>query len=136
MRFNGIGTMYLGARPTGVPDERHATLWFTFFFAPLIPLRRVRVRLLPHKGDGFSVRELERTALVPSELLRTWAFSLVFVPVVAALLFALVPLVQAFSSERDGLATKIALGVAFVCFGAFLWKLMDWHQARFLPNGK
>jgi hypothetical protein len=68
MRINGIGTMWLGA--TAREGNRcFATLWFTFVFAPLIPIRRAKLELLPHQGAGFTYRELEKTALDGRETL-------------------------------------------------------------------
>jgi len=111
-------------------------LWFTVLFAPVVPIRRVRLALMPHRGNGFSVRELERTRLVASELLRTWVFSLIVVPLLAAVPFVALAVLRLVTGKSDGIALNVAFGVAMLCFGAFIWKLMDWHQERFHPNGK
>jgi hypothetical protein len=133
MRINGIGTMWLGASGRD-GNECYATLWFTFIFGPLIPIRRARLGLLPHQGAGFSYRELERTSLNGREILSTLLFSWLLVPVC---LFA--PTVIAIAEVRraagipDSWETPLIVA-AIVWMVVAVWKLADWHENRFHPR--
>ncbi len=129
MRINGIGTMFLGAQPTEQPSQKHATLWFTLFFAPIVPLRRARLELLPHRGTGFSARELERTPLVMSEVLRTYAFGWVVFPALLFGPFLLIPLREAVGLSESFQIPSILVPIAWLCVAA--WRGMDWHEGRF-----
>ena len=132
MRINGIGTTWLGATPRSDDNRVFATQWFTFAFIPLIPLRRSRLQLLPHRGSGFAVRELERTALVPRELVMTWLTTL------AILVVALAPMVPVIEEVRVKLGIPeswqmpwIFAGIAGWC--VLVWRLANWHERRFHP---
>jgi hypothetical protein len=134
MRIGGIGTMWLGASRRDSEDRRFATLWFTFLFAPIVPLRRSLLRLLPHRGSGFSCQELARGPLVAGEVVKTLLFSWIFVPVVAV-----GPSVPAVEELRLKLGIPqswqipwIAIGIVWLA--VFVWKLADWHERRFRPD--
>lgn len=126
--------MYLGATPGPAPDERFATEWFTFFFAPVIPLRRYRLRLLPHRGDGFSVARLERTPVVGAEIVRTYVFGWLLIPLCVASPAIAGGLVQSIFKLGESFGIAVAI-CSIAWLGVSIWKLMDWHQGRFhLPK--
>ena len=133
MRINGIGTMWLGASGRE-GNECYATLWFTVLFAPMIPIRRARLQLLPHHGAGFSYRELEKTPLAGREILSTLMFSWLLIPVLA-----LGPLILAISEVQRALGIPESFQMpmiigAIVWLVVLVWKLADWHENRFHPR--
>src|SRR5690348_996806 len=83
-RIAGTGTMWLGAGPRHADDTCDATLWLTFLFAPLLPLRRSRLELHPHRGNGISVRERGRTPLIAREIVSTYLFGWIIAPLLLA----------------------------------------------------
>ncbi len=106
--WNGTGTSYLAL---GEPDDEGwmpATVWLTFFFLPILPLRRVKVRLLREQYSSMGLssnesQELQIAEILPFSLLeviKTYFFGWIFVPVVV-----LWPIVLAvylgISSPRD-----------------------------------
>lgn len=94
--WNGIGTMY---RSFGTPDQEGwmmATVWSTFLYIPIAPLRRERVRIL--RDVSSSYREFEVAGTTPlsfSEVMKTYFFSWIFVPIFVGWPFALALYLQA-----------------------------------------
>src|SRR5262245_56713815 len=92
-RINGVGTTWLGPTGRDEQDRCYATLWFTFLYAPLVPIHRCRLQLLPHEsGTGFTYAELERTPLSGREVASTLLFSWLLVPLLLA--GPLVPIIE------------------------------------------
>jgi len=58
-----------------------ATLWFTFVFLPLIPLRRYRVQFLPSQGAGYSYQVLSEEKRSISEILKTYLLGWIVSPI-------------------------------------------------------
>ncbi|MEJ5309222.1 MAG: hypothetical protein WHX52_05590 [Anaerolineae bacterium] len=58
-----------------------ATLWFTFVFLPLIPLRRYRVQFLPAQGAGYSYQVISEEKHSISEILKTYLLGWIVAPV-------------------------------------------------------
>ncbi len=132
MRINGIGTTYLGV--TGRAGQHcHATLWLTFLYLPVVPFARHQLELLPHKGSGYSIRVLGRGALSVPEVAKTYLFGWVIFPIVL-----LAPLVVAIREVRTALRIPDSLETGIIAGGILwlivaVWKLADWHEARFHP---
>jgi hypothetical protein len=90
---NGFGTLYYGwkHRPDGTAE---ATRWFVAAFFPVVPLRRMHVRVLDTKdptatflllaGHGFGTRleEIEQLPLDWRSILKTYLNGYVVVPVI------------------------------------------------------
>lgn len=133
MRIGGIGVTLLGAAPQDEHERTTATLWFTFIFFPVFPLQRMRIQLLPHRGSGFSCKELKRLPLDGREVLRTYVYAWLVMPVVSfgpllGLGFGMKPFRFSSTWETGG----IVVGIAWLA--VFVWKLADWHEARFHPR--
>ena len=134
-RLNGIGTIHLGVGPRQADDTAWATLWFTVFFAPVIPLRRERLRFLPHQGTGYSVRVVEKSPLAWREVLRAYAFSLGLVPTLLV-----VPMLIVIRENwlalglPEGAIHNVAIGVWIVWLIVMVLGLMEWHERRFRPS--
>lgn len=130
MRINGIGTTYLGFGDRDDRDRAYATLWFTFLFAPLVPLARHHLQLLPHQGAGFSVQVIEQTPLVAKEVVRTLLFGWLLIP-----LALFTPCVVTIREVRQSIGIPDSfedpmMGVSIVWVLVGVWKLADWHEAR------
>lgn len=130
MRINGIGATLLGI---SAPDEfgnSTATTWFTFIYLPLIPVGRMTVRFLEHKGSGFSYTIIKKEKLVLTEIFRTYLFGWILFPL---MIFGPAAIVQKGIWETLGLpeAIHIPFGVVAVIwvFAACL-KLDSWHEAK------
>ncbi|MDA0673429.1 MAG: hypothetical protein O3C67_06950 [Cyanobacteria bacterium] len=80
MRINGIGTTLLGIGPLNPENRAMATLWFTFVFLPVCPLRRYYLTFLPPQGNGFTYRILERRRLDPWDVFKTYVFGWLVYP--------------------------------------------------------
>jgi hypothetical protein len=78
--LNGTGTKYYGWQPIRRGDPgAWATKWFVLFYVPVLPLARVRMRVLTDRAnEGFfggavdHYEVLERSSLAWDEVLRTW----------------------------------------------------------------
>lgn len=133
MRINGIGTTLLGISKPDEEGTSTATNWFTFLFLPLYPVRRMRVRFLPHKGSGYSYQIVSNEKLVLSEMLKTLLYCWFLIP-----LFAFAPLIFAFKEVWTALGLPQSLQIAYiiVCViwvGVVIWKTADRHEARCRP---
>jgi hypothetical protein len=134
MRINGIGATLLGISKPDEYGESTATRWFTFAFLPIFPIRRIRVKFLPHKGSGFSYQRVRREKLVLAEVLKTYLFGWVLIPV-----FAAGPSFLGFSGIWTALALPMSfqipyLVVSIVWAGIVIWKTADRHEERCRPS--
>lgn len=134
MRINGIGVTLLGVSEYDNDGNCTATVWFTFIYLPLIPLRRLKVRFAEHKGSGFSYSIISRENLRISEILRTLLFGWVLFPLV---IFGPGVLVQDSVWQAIGLPDfiHIPFGIAAVIW-VFVscFKLLDRHEAKCRPK--
>lgn len=133
MRINGTGTTLLGISPMDSSGVATATRWITFLYLPVVPLARYRVHFLPNKGRGFSYQELERLGLNGREILTTYLFFWLVIPLVllAPFVLAIAEVWQKLSLPPSG---QIPYMIAtIIWFGVWVWKLADWHEARGHP---
>jgi hypothetical protein len=79
--INGTGTKYYGWQPVRSVAGRtaYATYWFVLFYAPIMPLRRHKLKVLTDRAnEGFfggaqdEYQILEETPLDWTEVLGTW----------------------------------------------------------------
>ena len=133
MRINGIGTTLLGISKPDGEGISTATKWFTFVFLPIFPIRRMRVRFLPHKGSGFSYQIISNERLVLAELLKTLLYCWVLIPLIgfAPLIFALKEIWTALGLPKSLQIPYIIAGVIWV--GVIIWKTADRHEERCRP---
>lgn len=82
--INGTGTTFLGVSAPEEDGVSFATLWLTFFYLPVFPLRRQRVIFLEHKGSGFSFAHLGDVPLDWASVVRTYAYCWLLIPLLAA----------------------------------------------------
>lgn len=132
-RINGIGTMFLGISPPAPDGSCTATVWFTLFFLPLIPLRRERIRFVEQQGSGFSYQHVRREPHSPREILRTLLFCWFLIPA-----FAATPLVFAAKPIWVALGVPTAVHIVYIVL-CCLWILfvtlsvVRRHEARCRP---
>jgi hypothetical protein len=134
MRINGIGITLLGIAGDDGPDESTATLWFTFAFLPVIPIRRMRVKFLSHKGSGFSYQFIANEKLVLSEILRTYLYCWILVPALG-----LAPFLLGNDKIWTALSIPKSLQIPYLALCAiwavvYIWKVADRHEARCRPK--
>lgn len=129
-RLNGVGTTLLGVSEAAPDGTKTATVWFTFLFLPIIPLRRLRVAFVPQEGSGFAFVEVERTQLSVPEILQTLLFCYIVIPVVAV-----VPALPAFKEIGRALGipdswrtTMIVIAIIWVAIVAIV--VSSRHERR------
>lgn len=153
--LNGFGTQYYGwRRPSGdEQDVAEATLWVVAAFLPIVPLRRVRLRVVPTVASrpsfftvgwqGFTVhtQELERLPFDVASTLKTYACGYLLTPVLLLLpilVLALAGLVYEKvggpgSVRRMPRGIQVAFGIAGVAYWVVLLaKILDRSAGRHL----
>lgn len=80
-RVNGIGTTLLGVSRMDKNNVATATQWFTILFLPIIPLVRYYVQFLPPEGSEYSYIILSKDKLNIKEILKTYLFGWIIVPI-------------------------------------------------------
>lgn len=134
-RLNGIGTVHLGVEEDQPDGTRWATYWVTFFFLPLLPLRRERLETYDSHTGGYTYRVVERGSLRPSRLLRTWIFCWLFVPLmVGAPMVLLITEVWQGVLGFEGTAPVSVILAWCAWLGLWVWKLADFHEASLHPE--
>lgn len=133
MRISGIGFTFLGVGMMDANAVAMATQWLTFFYLPIIPVKRCRVQFLPHKGSGFSYQILSREPLNWMEIARTYFMGWTVAPLVL-----LGPLVIAIEEVWFGLGLPAAphgvyaaVSIGWLVFAT--WKLLDRQEAKCRP---
>ena len=134
---NGIGTGWRGWRH-GEHDVSTATLWFTFVYLPIVPLRRSlvrnltdfeaeRIRTLPQAVGAAAllaspvvtyeehVEVLERTPLEWREVVATYLRAYVLLPLLILWPIVLGRLVLEWVPDRNAIPAPLAVGV--IAFG-------------------
>ncbi len=110
-----------------------ATNWFTIVFLPVFPIRRMRVKFLPHTGSGFSYQIISNEKLVLTELLKTLLYCWFLIPI-----FGFAPLIIAFKEVWTALGLPPSLQIPYLIVGVIwimvlIWKTADRHEARCRP---
>ena len=133
MRISGIGVTLLGVSNKQPDGTATATWWFTFLYLPVLPVRRVRVRFLPHKGSGISFEEISDEDRIASEILKTYLYGWILIP-----LLIFWPLIL--SIVMNNLAAKLPQpwqipAVVFMIVWILGWILilLSWHEKKYKP---
>lgn len=134
--LNGIGTRFMGYSAPENDGSVFVTMWFTFVYLPIIPLGRNKILRNPNtKSNQFQYTILKREKLLAKEVLSTYLWSLVVLP-----LWILGPgfLLNAFglldSKDESVMIPSILFYV--IWFGFWLWKIKDWDEERGFPKEK
>lgn len=137
--LNGIGTKFYGFTPVDAQGCCYTTNWFTFLYFPVTPLWRAKIKRDPSRPQTFSYQLLQKTPLVPGEILRTYLYGWIIGPVAAfwPLIISVREVAEMLGVNTDGSFYNWMIGFAIVYFVIFIWKWRDWDEKRGLPaNGK
>jgi len=90
----------------------------------------MRVKFLPHKGSGFSYRFIAPEELVLAEVLKTYLYGLIVVPVLAA-----GPSILGFTGIWNALGFQKSLQIPYIIISVIwaiiiIWKTADWQDER------
>jgi hypothetical protein len=133
MQVNGCGLTLMGLSRQDTANQCHATVWFTFLWLPILPLRRESIQFQPSSDSGFSYITLERTPLVFREVAKTYLFGWIALP-----LLVLGPLwgLSFAATQFDGLSDyRMAMvTVSIVWMAIAVWKIADWNENRLRPR--
>ena len=135
MTINGIGTRLLNC--TSVQSDRtcEGYYWFTFLYAPFIPLRKIKfIRELTDR-DMFEFREIEELPKETGEILYTYFKGWVIYPLV---IFWPIPIVvtevyHGVLHLPDNLYNW-AIAFAIIYLIVLVWVLADKYEAQGLPK--
>jgi hypothetical protein len=81
--LNGIGTRFNGMSKLNQDGNVYATLWFTFFYIPLIPLWKAEIKreiILPLKEFNYQI--IQKLPLDRNEILKTYFYGWVLIPAI------------------------------------------------------
>lgn len=126
--INGVGLRYLGLVPTEKTSEVLATVWFTFLYLPILPLRRERLMLVGQREFRFHV--IERVTLDWNDVARTYVFGWILLP-----LLVLWPLPIAVVEVQGFLGIPkhvqpFVIFFAIIWLVVSVWKLKGWDEKR------
>lgn len=78
--FNGIGLRFLGFSKLDENNACYATVWFTLFFVPLIPLYRAKIKRMATNSVDFVFTMLAKERLVPMEIVKVLVEGWIVIP--------------------------------------------------------
>ncbi len=79
VRWNGVGFGYLGKRDFDRRESFVSTLWFTFLWIPIYPVRSDRIRVLWSTGIEREYTVLEHLPLCMRQVILTYLVGLYYV---------------------------------------------------------
>jgi hypothetical protein len=142
--LNGTGLRFCGVSRDSQPRICFATVWVCALFLPLFPIRRMRLSILSQRGFRLKINILQKTPLVPHEILLTYLYgwllipALLFWPVLGALgfmgagyaleQFHIYPAVSTILNFAGSL--MVLIFIVWIIVAA--WKLKDWDENRWL----
>jgi len=137
--INGTGLRFYGISNPDQDGRSSATVWVTFFFFPLIPVRRVILTRKVTLPRDFVYTIHEKQSLRLKEIASTWMWGLIIVPVLllAPLVLCIREVATAIGIPTDGngfglYETLILFSIVYLV--VFVWKWKDWIDRRGLPQ--
>lgn len=136
MIINGIGFRLIGRVNAPEQGEKlcFATVWFSFLYLPLFPIRRILVRA-EYTLNQLQYSIIKKTPLVLREVLVTylWGWILlplfIFWPIITGMTIQALGVIPPSISARDTVGIVLAI-IAIVWVFTVLWKLKDWDEDR------
>lgn len=127
--INGCGLRLMSATKTQTPGIFHATLWLTFLFIPLIPLKRFTIRPIKKERFRFTYDQLESLSLDFKAILKTYLSS------IGMILALLTPVILSITEIQTALGIPdstqwILMFLAIIWLVVFIWKFLDWDEKR------
>lgn len=136
---NGIGTRLYGVSIPNAVGESNATLWVTFAYLPILPIRRYIIKRMITKPSTFRYTIIEKTPLQVKEILTTYFLGWIATPffLLWPLPFAIkeVAIKLGYTNENgEGILYNLAIGffIIWIIFAVFKWKM--WDDRRGLPK--
>ena len=134
LRINGIGFIHLGAQHQ---SDRIvlATLWFSFLFLPVIPVRREQLEVLPSTGSGYAFRVLAKLPLDAAAIIKTLTLYWVVLPLAVGLPVPL--LVSEVWRDRLGWSASsqiVAIGLWALLLGLWTLGVAEVHERSLRPR--
>ena len=134
--LNGIGLRFLSFTPLDEHNCCYVTVWVTFLFFPLFPLKRLYISRERTHFTDFEYRVLSKDRLRTKEILTTYLYGYILIP-----LFSVGPLVifmdkhvKEGRTNVQGSPTGTILIIAFIYSIAFMMALKYWDYKRGMPK--
>lgn len=128
--INGCGLRFLGIqrRPDG---NFTATVWATFLFLPLFPIKRLLLANVMRTGSTVSYVTLQEIEMKGKEVIESYLFGLLLFPLLLS--FPLILTLGLISMSYEFTQSKFALlgfvfGIAWFIWAT--WKLKNWDENR------
>ena len=120
-RLEGFGTAFLGVKRDPRRSYHTATVWVTFFYAPILPLRRYRVKF----GEDGAYTLMKRTPLSFAEVLECYVWCWMILPVVllGPLFLGITEIWESVGLPHWAQIPYILSIIAWICVA--MWKLAD-----------
>ena len=126
--LNGTGLRFMGYSKPNEKGEVTATTWITFFFFPLLPIKKQKI--LPLKSRPFTFRILSKEKLSLLEIIKSYLSAWILMP-----LLILWPMPLAIKEVQDAIKIPSYLQWILMTF-AIAWiivcvlKLKSWDEKR------
>ncbi len=139
--LNGIGTKFNGFQNSSAEGISEVTLWITFFYFPIIPLKAYTIKRHATDMREFRYDVLEKKSLQLKSVLITYFYGWIVTPI---LWFWPMPFAVREVGEYLGYTNENAEGgiyyfiitFAILWIVVFAWKWKDWDERRGLPEIK
>lgn len=133
MTINGIGTRLLNCSPSVSEAFWEGYIWFTFLYAPVFPLRKVRFYWVL-QDQNFEFQEIEKLPMNGREIVWSYIKGWILFPV---LLFWPIPFLvtevyHGMLHLPDGLYNWL-FGFGIIYLIVVIWILADRYEAQGLP---
>jgi hypothetical protein len=137
--INGTGLRFYGVNQPDQEGKSFATVWFTFFFLPIVPVRRVVLTRKITRPRDFIFTVHAKQKLVWSEVAHTWLWGLILTPLLmfAPLILGAIGIatgILADTPEHSNGFTIAVLLVGIIYLIVFIWKWKDWIDKQGLPK--
>lgn len=135
MRINGIGTGFLNASKVEPDGTYTAYKVFTFLYAPIIPLSKIRAKRKLTKSNFFELEWEEKGEMALKSILWIYVKGWILYPILlfTPLVFVVIEVYTAL-----GLPEKLYnyfIGFALVYLIVVVWILSDKYDEQGLPKG-
>lgn len=137
--INGTGTKFYGISLPDAEGKSTATLWVTFLFLPLVPLKRVTIKRQLTDPRRFVYTEVARENFSTKEILMTYLFGWIITPLAwfGPLVLCIREVASAIGIPTEGDSTPLWTGMivfAILWLIVFTWKWKDWLDKQGLPS--
>jgi hypothetical protein len=138
--LNGIGTRFNGFSKPDEEGKVTATMWFTFFYLPVLPLSKQEFIREITPSNEFRYRVISKQPLQAKEILMTYLFGWIIIPVLwfGPCILCIREIADKIgippAAEKGFGVYELLMTVSIIYVVIFVWKLKDWDEARGLPE--